>query len=337
MIDFEQLTRSIKGDVMTDSLHQMIYATDASAYREMPLAVVYPRVTSDVKECISFARKNGITLIPRAAGTSLAGQVVGSGLVVDVSRYMNHVLEINEEEHWVRVEPGVVLDELNMQVKSLGLFFGPETSTSNRCCLGGMVGNNSCGSHSLVYGSMRDHLLEAKVILSNGEEVLLKGLEKEEVLDKMAQDTLEGKIYKYTIEMLEKNGEEIVQYFPDPALRRRNSGYAIDQLLYSDYFDTTSEDKFNLCKLLAGSEGTLAFVIELKLNLVPLPPREKAVICVHCRTLEEAFEGNLVALRHHPVAIELMDQNILELSKRNIAQNKNRFFCSGESSCNLDY
>lgn len=108
-------------------------------------------------------------------------------------------------------------------------------------------------------------------------------------------------------------------------MRRRNSGYAIDQLLYSDYFDVAYEEKFNLCKLLAGSEGTLAFVTELKLNLVPLPPKEKAVICVHCRTLEEAFEGNLVALKHHPVAIELMDQNILELSKGNIEQNKNRF------------
>ncbi len=320
---------------MTDSLHQMIYATDASAYREMPLAVVYPRDASDVKACIGFARENGITLIPRAAGTSLAGQVVGNGVVVDVSRYMNCVLEINEEEHWVRVEPGVVLDELNMRVKSLGLFFGPETSTSNRCCLGGMVGNNSCGSHSLVYGSTRDHLLEAKVILSNGEEVVLKGLEKKEVLDKMTCDSLEGKIYKCAVEMLEKNGEEIVQHFPDSALRRRNSGYAIDQLLYSNYFDATREDKFNLCKLLAGSEGTLAFVTELKLNLVPLPPKEKAVICVHCRTLEEAFEGNLVALRHHPVAIELMDQNILELSKGNIAQNKNRFFIQGDPAAIL--
>lgn len=230
MIDFEQLARNMKGDVMTDSLHQMIYATDASAYREMPLAVVYPRDASDVKECIKFARKNGITLIPRAAGTSLAGQVVGNGVVVDVSRYMNHVLEINEKEHWVRVEPGVVLDELNMRVKSLGLFFGPETSTSNRCCLGGMVGNNSCGSHSLVYGSTRDHLLEAKVILSDGEEAWLKGMNKDEVRDKMTEDTLEGKIYRCSVEMLENNREEIIQHFPDPALRRRNSGYAIDHL-----------------------------------------------------------------------------------------------------------
>lgn len=178
-----------------------------------------------------------------------------------------------------------------MRVKSLGLFFGPETSTSNRCCLGGMVGNNSCGSHSLVYGSTRDHLLEAKVILSDGEEAWLKGMNKDEVRDKMTEDTLEGKIYRCSVEMLENNREEIIQHFPDPALRRRNSGYAIDQLLYSDYFDVAYEEKFNLCKLLAGSEGTLAFVTELKLNLVPLPPKEKAVICVHCRTLEEAFEG----------------------------------------------
>lgn len=151
----------------------------------------------------------------------------------------------------------------------------------------------------------------------------------------MAEDTLEGKIYRCSVEMLENNREEIIQHFPDPALRRRNSGYAIDQLLYSDYFDVVYEEKFNLCKLLAGSEGTLAFVTELKLNLVPLPPKEKAVICVHCRTLEEAFEGNLVALKHHPVAIELMDQNILELSKGNIEQNKNRFFVQGDPAAIL--
>ena len=335
MIDFGILARRIKGDVMTDSLYQVIYATDASAYREMPLAVVYPRNTEDVKACVAFAKENGITLIPRAAGTSLAGQVVGNGLVVDVSRYMNRVLEVNESEHWIRVEPGVVLDELNLLVKSSGLFFGPETSTSNRCCLGGMVGNNSCGSHSLVYGSTRDHLLEAKVVLSNGEEVLLRGMDASEVRGKMRENTLEGRIYKHVIEMLEGNRDEIIRHFPDPALRRRNSGYAIDQLLYSNYFDKTSEERFNLCKLLAGSEGTLAFVTELKLNLVPLPPKEKAVICVHCRTLEEAFEGNLVALKHHPVAIELMDRNILELSKGNISQNKNRFFIQGDPAAIL--
>lgn len=335
MIDYRSLAREIKGDVKTDILHRVIYATDASAYREMPLAVVYPRDSDDVKVCVRFARENRITLIPRAAGTSLAGQVVGEGLVVDISRYMNRILEVNEREHWVRLEPGVVLDELNLHVKPFGLFFGPETSTSNRCCVGGMVGNNSCGSHSLVYGSTRDHLLEATVVLSDGEEVVLRGMTPEEVAERMTWDTLEGQIYRDLIGILTEHGEKIIEEFPDPALRRRNSGYAIDQLLYSDYFDKDSHEHFNLCKVLAGSEGTLAFVTELKLNLVPLPPKEKAVICVHCATLEEAFEGNLVALRHTPVAVELMDRNILELSKGNIAQNKNRFFVQGDPAAIL--
>ena len=330
MIDFDSLTREIKGDVKADALHRVIYATDASAYREMPLAVVYPKDSDDVKACVRFARENKITLIPRAAGTSLAGQVVGDGLVVDISRYMNRILEVNEREHWVRVEPGVVLDELNLYVKPFGLFFGPETSTSNRCCMGGMVGNNSCGSHSLVYRSTREHLLEATVVLSNGEEIVLRGMTPGEVEERMTLDTLEGEIYRNMIRVLQSHGKEIIEHFPDPALRRRNSGYAIDQLLYSDYFDKNYSGHFNLCKLLAGSEGTLAFATELKLNLVPLPPSEKAVICVHCATLEEAFEANLVALRHAPVAVELMDRNILELSKGNIAQNKNRFFIQGD-------
>lgn len=169
----------IHGEVRTDLLHRILYSTDASAYRETPLAVAFPKDETDVQEIVRYASRNHINLIPRAGGTSLAGQVVGKGLVVDISKYMNHILEINPEERWVRVQPGVVLDELNLYCKLYGLFFGPETSTSNRCCLGGMVGNNSCGSHSLVYGSTRDHLLEAKVILSDGSEALFLNLKEE--------------------------------------------------------------------------------------------------------------------------------------------------------------
>ena len=246
-------------------------------------------------------------------------------------------MEIRPEESWIRIQPGVILDELNLFCKPYGLFFGPETSTSNRCCLGGMVGNNSCGSHSLVYGSTRDHLLEAKVVLSDGSEVTLKGLNRTEIEEKQKDCSLEGKIYKQLIDLLsnQENQKEIIDNYPDISLRRRNSGYAIDELLRCNYFDQTCDEPFNLCKLLAGSEGTLAFVTELKLHLVPLPPVEKAVICVHCSTLEESFEANLVALKHHPVAIELMDNNILELSKQNISQNKNRFFIQGDPAAIL--
>lgn len=327
----------ILGELKEELLYRILYSTDASAYREMPLAVAYPKDSSDVQKIIHYAGKNRINLIPRAGGTSLAGQVVGEGLVVDISRYMNHILEINPEEHWVRVQPGVILDELNHFCKPYGLFFGPETSTSNRCCLGGMVGNNSCGSHSLIYGSTRDHLLEANVVLSDGSEVVLKGMIPEEVDEKCKIDSLEGRIYNQIITLLlnVENQKEIIDNYPDISLRRRNSGYAIDELLHSNYFDKNSSEPFNLCKLLAGSEGTLAFITELKLKLVLLPPKEKAVICVHCSTLEESFVANLVALQHAPVAIELMDSTILELSKRNISQNKNRFFIQGDPAAIL--
>lgn len=327
----------ILGELKEELLYRILYSTDASAYREMPIAVVYPKDSSDVQKISNFARKNQINLIPRAGGTSLAGQVVGKGLVVDISKYMNHILEINQEERWVRVQPGVVLDELNLYCKPYGLFFGPETSTSNRCCLGGMVGNNSCGSHSLVYGSTRDHLLEANVVLSDGSEVVLKGMTSKEINEKCKLDSLEGRIYSQIITLLSnlENQKEIVDNYPDVSLRRRNSGYAIDELLRSNYFDKNCSELFNLCKLLAGSEGTLALITELKLKLVPLPPTEKAVICVHCSTLEESFAANLVALRHAPVAIELMDSTILELSKQNISQNKNRFFIQGDPAAIL--
>jgi len=323
--------------IHTDKKHRIAYATDASAYREMPYGVSYPSSSSDIIGLINYARENKTALIPRAGGTSLAGQVVGSGLVVDVSRQMNKILEINPEERWVRVEPGVVLDDLNNYCKPYNLFFGPEASTSNRCCIGGMVGNNACGSHSLVYGSTRDHLLEAHVILSNGSQALFKGLTPEEVEKECAGQSLESTIYAGIIKKLFDTyfQNKIREQYPDPEVRRRNTGYAIDELLSSSFFDEKSDQPFNLCKLLAGSEGTLAFITELKLKLVPLPPKERGVLCIHCSSLEEVFSANLVALKHEPVAVELMDQTILELSKKNIMQQQNRFFVQGDPAAIL--
>ena len=177
---FLQLQKELEGDIYLDDIKKILYSTDASAYQESPLAVTLPRSKNDILKIIQFAKENKIPLIPRTAGTSLAGQVVGSGLVVDCSKYMTQVLELNKEEKWVRVEPGVVLDELNLMLKKHGLYFGPETSTSNRCMMGGMVGNNSCGAHSLVYGSTRDHTLEVKGYLSDGSEVTFSPLPVEE-------------------------------------------------------------------------------------------------------------------------------------------------------------
>ncbi len=333
---WNELSNKLKGDIFTGESMRILYATDASAYRELPIAVARPKDESDIITLIHFANKMKVALIPRTAGTSLAGQVVGNGIVVDVSKYMNRILEINQDEHWVRVEPGVVLDELNKALLPTGLFFGPETSTSNRCMIGGMVGNNACGSHSLVYGSTRDHTLEISAILSDGSKATFKSIGTEEFGRKCEEDTLEGKIYAHFRDILgdQHNKTEIVNNYPDPRLERRNTGYALDLLLDSEQF-SESDKQFNLCKLLAGSEGTLAFSTEIKLNLVPLPPKEKALVCIHCRSLEEAFKANLIALRHKPVAIELIDHFIVERTKDNIEQRKNRFFISGEPAAIL--
>ena len=161
----ELLNKSLDGDLRHDSIAKTIYSTDASVYKEEPVAVAWPKNASDIRKILLFAGKEKLSVTMRAGGTSLAGQVVSSGIIVDISRYMNKIIGINKKEMWARVEPGVVLDELNMKLKEDGLFFGPETSTSNRCNIGGMTGNNACGSHSLVYGSTRDHTLELKTLL----------------------------------------------------------------------------------------------------------------------------------------------------------------------------
>ncbi len=327
----EELAQQLEGDLFTDNTIRTLYATDASVYREMPLAVCRPRNESDISRILRFARETNIPIIPRTAGTSLAGQVVGSGLVVDVSKYMTQILEVNKEEKWVRVQPGVVRDELNHYLKSYGLFFGPETSTSNRCMIGGMVGNNSCGSHSIIYGTTRDHVLELDAILADGSEVSFNALSKEAYDKKCEGNSLESKLYRHFKEVLsnEDNQRQIRAEFPKQEINRRNTGYAIDVLLESEIF-TEGGEAFNFCKLLAGSEGTLAFSTSIKLNLVDLPPKEKAVVAVHCETLEESFKANLIALKYNPGAVELIDRFILDCTRENIEQSQNRFFVDGD-------
>ncbi|HBS88801.1 MAG: FAD-binding protein [Bacteroidetes bacterium GWF2_38_335] len=320
----------IEGDVLVDESTRLIYSTDASAYREKPLGVIRPKNEKDLKKVIAFANTNNTSIIPRTAGTSLAGQVVGGGIIVDVSKYMTQILELNKEEKWVRVQPGVVLDELNKYLEPHGLFFGPETSTSSRCMIGGMVGNNSCGAHSLIYGSTRDHTIEVKAILCDGSDVVFGELTKDEFKAKCKGETRENIIYRNIKEILShpENQQEIRDQYPDKSIKRRNTGYAIDLLLETEPF-TENAEKFNFCKLIAGSEGTLAFLTEIKLNLVPLPPKEQAIVCIHVNSLQDALKGNLVALKHNPGSVELMDSVILELTKDNIEQTKNRFFLQG--------
>ena len=335
---FNQLKSQLDGDLYTDNVQRVLYSTDASSYKEKPLAVTKPRNSGDISRILAFARNHNTSVIPRAGGTSLAGQVVGPGIVVDVSKYMNRILEFNPEERWIWVEPGVIPAELNKWLAPHGLQYGPETSTANRCCIGGMVGNNSCGLHSIIYGSAREHLLEADVILADGSEVTFKSLTPQEFEAKCNGDdhSLETAIYRNIRSILTdpENQEEIRTNFPDPKVTRRNMGYAIDVLLESEIF-TNGGEPFNFCKLLAGSEGTLAFTTRLKLNLIPLPPPFVGLVCAHFNSLEDSLHGNLIALKHKPGAVELMDDIILNCTKENIEQNKNRFFVQGEPAALL--
>lgn len=324
------------GTILTDESSLLMYSTDASAYKEKPAAVFIPENNEDLKLIVAFAAETKQPLIPRTAGTSLAGQVVGNGIIVDLSKHFRSIIEFNKEEKWVWVQPGVVLDELNLMLEPYGLFFGPETSTSNRCMIGGMVGNNSCGSHSLIYGSTRDHTLAIKALLSNGEEVEFHDITKEEFSQKLLLQNREGEIYRNIHQILSDNQikQEIAEQFPDKELHRRNTGYALDLLSDCDQFSKNNKP-FNFSNLIAGSEGTLCLITAIKLNLVPLPPPENGLLCVHCNSLDEAFEGNVIALKHKPVAVELMDNIILEQTKANITQAKNRFFLNGEPAAVL--
>ena len=307
---------------------RLLYATDASVFREVPAAVCLPAHAGDLGKMLAFCQKHHLPVTARTAGTSLAGQVVGHGMVVDLSR-MNHILELNTHEQWVRVQPGVILDDLNRYLEAYGLFFGPEASTSNRCMIGGMVANNACGAHSLIYGSTRDHTLEIKGLLANGEEVTFGPLDKDAFRQKCIGSKLENNIYQGIFKLLsnQENQREILDNYPHPEIKRRNTGYALDLLLDTTPFG--GSQPFNFATLLSGSEGTLALFTEIKLNLVPLPPREKCLVCVHLDTVAEAMQANLIALKQQPAAVELMDHHILERTRQNRAQAKNRFFLEG--------
>ncbi len=353
---FSTLAKSFEGQLFFDESTQhealrVVYSTDASAYQEKPLAVAIPKTVEDIKKLTVFAKENHTTLIPRAAGTSLAGQVVGNGIVVDISKNFTNILEVNQAEKWVRVQPGVIRNDLNAYLKSFGLLFGPETSTASRAMIGGMIGNNSCGLHSIVWGDTRQNLLEIKALLSDGSEVVFGDLSYEQFQEKCKGTSLEATIYQEIRTLLEntENQEAIRTGFPKKEITRRNTGYALDMLLENYPYEasvspTLPEGEgaktpplsgevgrgFNFCQLLAGSEGTLCFVAEAKLKLIDLPPKEVALVNVHCSTLRESLMVNLLALKHNCYASELIDDLVLELTKNNVEQTRNRSFVEGK-------
>ena len=316
----------------TDRSLRQLYATDASEYQELPAAVAFPETPEHIRELILYAKAAGLSLIPRGAGTSLAGQVVGSGIVVDAGRHLNQILSIDAENRRVRVQPGVVRNELNHALQPHGMLFGPETSTANRAMIGGMVGNNSCGSNSLVYGSTREHLIACKGYLSDGSEVTFEALSPDAFEAKCQGTNLEAAIYQKCRTLLgdEANRALITKHYPKRSIPRRNTGYALDLLMDAEVFDPASDKPFNLCKLIAGSEGTLFFGTEFELGCDPLPPQHSALLCVHFDTIDQALRSVLPALNSKPFGVELLDRYILEATKRNREQAKNRFFVVGD-------
>ncbi len=332
----DTLKSQLEGDLHYDKLLRVLYATDASVYRELPTAVALPKNQADLKILLQFANTHQLPLIPRTAGTSLAGQCVGKGIVVDTSKYLNRILELNVEEKWVRVEPGVIRDDLNRYLKSYGLFFGPNTSTSNRCMIGGMVGNNSSGTTSIQYGTTRDHVLELETLLSDGSEAHFKDLSSMEIKEKQELPSLEGAIYRHLFTELEKEEvqAEIQKEFPKRSIHRRNTGYAVDELLELQPFNAEG-GAFNLCKLLSGSEGTLAFTTAIKISLDPLPPTESVIVAAHFANLGASMSATLIAMEYEPSFCELMDKIILDCTKGNLEYEPMRFFVEGDPAAIL--
>jgi FAD/FMN-containing dehydrogenase/Fe-S oxidoreductase len=331
-LDFSPLTARFTGELQVDHASRTLHATDASEYQELPSAVARPRTEDDVRELVRFARDQRVGLIPRGAGTSLAGQVVGSGIVVDLGRHLNRIGSLDTKARRVCVQPGVVRNELNLWLAPHGLFFTPETSTANRAMIGGMVGNNSCGANSIVYGGTREHLVSARGFLSDGSEATFGPLTAEEFAAKCAgPDTLETRLYRFVRDLLGDAGNRarIQANFPKATVTRRNTGYALDQLMQCAVFDASSDQPFNLCRLIAGSEGTLFLGVEFELNCEPLPP-PGALMCAHFASVHEAMKATVIAMRRRPFGCELIDRHILECTKANLEQLKNRFFVQGD-------
>ena len=325
------LSQSLEGELLYDDLHKILYATDASAYRITPTVVAIPKSVDDIVKIIRFAAENKISITPRTAGTSLAGQTVGEGIIVDVSKHFTKIVSFDKENKTITVQPGVIRDELNLYLKPHGLFFGPNTSTSNRCMVGGMVGNNSSGTTSIRYGVTRDKIVEIKAILSDGSAVAFREMSSAAFIEKTKGNSLESTIYKTIYEELSNTDHqiEIIKEFPKPEIHRRNTGYAVDLLLNSDLFGGT-DNTINLGKLLCGSEGTLAFTTEITLKVDDLPPTNNVMVMAHFHTIQESLEAVVTAMKHHLYTCEMMDDTILDCTKTNREQAKNRFFIEGE-------
>mgnify|MGYP000468061079 CR=1 FL=1 len=312
----------IKNDLAT----RRLYATDASVYEELPQSVVFPKNTEECVALVKGARKNKMPLIFRAAGTSIAGQCVGGGQVVDVSQFLTGILG-EHKDHTIKVQPGVIHSDLDLFLKPFDLKFAPEISTSNRCMIGGMIGNNAAGSHSVVYGTTREHVIAIEALLSDGSVVEFGPLTDDELSNKCTLKTLEGEIYRTVTSIINQHRTLILKRYPKPEIIRRNTGYPLDVLAKGQPW-VKSGPLFNLAPFLCGSEGTLAFTLSATLKLVEIP-KAKGLSCIHFSSLEQAMVAISVILKHQPAAIELMDKRLLALTENHLAHRRNRQWIEG--------
>jgi FAD/FMN-containing dehydrogenase/Fe-S oxidoreductase len=326
MNDLEaELRRDVEGDVRFDTYSRLLYSTDASMYQVEPIGVVIPRHAGDVQAVIEIANRQQVPLLPRGGGTSLTGQTVNRAVVLDFSRYMGKVLEVNAEEEWARVQPGVVQDELNHHVRPMDLLFGPDTSTSNRATLGGMIGNNSGGAHSIAYGLTIEHVLEISTILADGSRAVFGEVTPEGFRAKMQSPGLEGQIYREVARIRDQYRDEIATRYPQKHWRRV-CGYNLDELV--------KDGPLNMARLIVGSEGTFLTVVEAKVRLVRRP-KATALDVIHYRDIQEALESSQAILETGPYAVELTDKMILDLARRNIEQSKRMGFVEGDPAAIL--
>lgn len=313
------LKKVVSGEVRFDSISKQMYSTDASLYRMEPVGVVIPRNSEDVQAVLEIAGKNGVSVLPRGGGTGLSGQTVNHSIVMDFSKYMHDVIEINKEEQWVRTQPGVTIDELNRQLKPSGLFFTPDPSTSSRANIGGAMGNNSCGTHSIIYGKTVDHVLEMDVTLSDGTQTNFGMRDAAALEGLLRKPGLEGDIYRGITEISANAANLVESKFPK--ILRRVGGYNIDR--------TQDASALNLTQVMVGSEGTLAAVTAAKLNLVKIP-KYKVFGVVHFSSLIDSMEATVAILEESPAAIEHVGQLIIEQSRRSLGFSRSIGFLQGD-------
>ena len=320
----EELRKRVSGEVRFDPFSRVLYSTDASIYQMEPVGVVIPRSVEDVLAVIEIARDNRVPVLPRAGGTGLAGQSVNHAIVMDFSKYLNQVVEVNQEEQWVRVQPGIVLDQLNRYLAPYNLQYAPDPTTSNRACVGGGIGNNTCGAHSVIYGKTLDHIKEVDVVLSDAAQAHFQSLEPHELEAKLNGEGLESDIYRGVLQIARENLAEIEARYPK--IMRRVSGYNLDSFL--------GEEPVNLAKMVVGSEGTLCVVTEAKVNLVPRPTMTSLSV-LHFADIFEASEATKEVLKHGPSSVEVLDKMVLDRSRESMGQSRNLAFVQGNPGAML--